>query len=159
MTCQAAVAPGAGHIRKLERARALLESTPLSVTQLLARLGVGAVFFKSGMTKIASWEFTLMLFREEYRVPLLPTETAALLATATELSMPVLLALGLFARLATLPLLGMVVVIQLFVGCAVAAHLDPRPRRLLARPPDRALSVLALGRHGGHDRHAARRRS
>jgi putative oxidoreductase len=115
MTCQAAVAPGAGHIRKLERARALLESTPLSVTQLLARLGVGAVFFKSGMTKIASWEFTLMLFREEYRVPLLPTETAALLATATELSMPVLLALGLFARLATLPLLGMVVVIQLFV--------------------------------------------
>jgi putative oxidoreductase len=114
MTCQAAAAPGAGP-RRLERARALLESTPLSVTQLLARLGVGAVFFKSGMTKIASWEFTLMLFREEYRVPLLPTETAALLATATELSMPVLLALGLFARLATLPLLGMVVVIQLFV--------------------------------------------
>ena len=56
-----------------------------------------------------------MLFRDEYRVPLLPTETAALLATATELSMPVLLALGLFARLATLPLLGMVIVIQLFV--------------------------------------------
>jgi len=41
--------------------------------------------------------------------------SAAPLATATELSMPVLLALGLFTRLATLPLLGMVLVIQLFV--------------------------------------------
>jgi putative oxidoreductase len=115
MTTQAAAAPATGLIHAIERARAALEATPLSIAQLLARLGVGAVFFKSGMTKIASWEFTLMLFRDEYRVPLLPAETAALLATATELSMPVLLALGLFARLATLPLLGMVLVIQLFV--------------------------------------------
>jgi putative oxidoreductase len=45
----------------------------------------------------------------------LTPELAAQLATATELSMPVLLALGLFTRLATLPLLGMVLVIQLFV--------------------------------------------
>ena len=115
MTSQAAAAPSTGLTGQLERARAALEATPLSITQLLARIGVGAVFFKSGMTKLASWEFTLMLFREEYRVPLLPPEIAAPLATATELSMPVLLALGLFARLATLPLLGMVLVIQLFV--------------------------------------------
>jgi putative oxidoreductase len=100
---------------RLERLRGALEATPLSVVQLMARLGVGAVFFKSGMNKIASWEFTVQLFRDEYRVPLLPPEIAAQLATATELSMPVLLALGLFARLATLPLLGMVLVIQLFV--------------------------------------------
>ena len=115
MTSQAAAAPETGLTHRIERARAALEATPLSITQLLARLGVGAVFFKSGMTKIASWEFTLRLVRDEYRVPLLPAETAALLATATELSMPVLLALGLFSRLATLPLLGMVLVIQLFV--------------------------------------------
>jgi putative oxidoreductase len=100
---------------RLDRLRGALESTPLSIVQLMARLGVGAVFFKSGMTKIASWEFTIQLFRDEYRVPVLPPELAAQLATATELSMPVLLALGLFARLATLPLIGMVVVIQLFV--------------------------------------------
>ena len=56
-----------------------------------------------------------MLFRDEYPVPLLPPEIAAPIATATELSMPVLLVLGLFTRLATLPLLGMIVVIQLFV--------------------------------------------
>ena len=115
MTSQAAAAPFTGLIHRIERARAALEATPLSMTQLLARAGVGAVFFKSGMTKIASWEFTLMLFREEYRVPVLPPEIAAPLATATELSMPVLLVLGLFARLATLPLLGMVLVIQIFV--------------------------------------------
>jgi putative oxidoreductase len=115
MMSQAAATHPTGWIHQLERARAALEATPLSITQLLARVGVGAVFFKSGMTKIASWEFTLMLFREEYRVPLLPAEIAAPLATATELSMPVLLVLGLFARLATLPLLGMVLVIQLFV--------------------------------------------
>jgi putative oxidoreductase len=100
---------------RLDRLRGTLESTPLSIVQLMARLGVGAVFFKSGMTKIASWEFTIQLFRDEYRVPVLPPELAAQLATATELSMPVLLVLGLFARLATLPLIGMVAVIQLFV--------------------------------------------
>ena len=105
----------AGLIHHIERVRATLEATPLSIVQLLARFGVGAVFFKSGMTKIASWEFTLMLFRDEYRVPLLPPEIAAPIATATELSMPVLLVLGLFTRLATLPLLGMILVIQLFV--------------------------------------------
>ena len=115
MTSHAAAAPSTGLIHQIERARAALEATPLSITQLLARFGVGAVFFKSGMTKIASWEFTIQLFRDEYRVPVLPPELAAQLATATELSMPVLLALGLFARLATLPLIGMVVVIQLFV--------------------------------------------
>jgi putative oxidoreductase len=115
MMSQAAATHSTGPIHQVERARAALQATPLSITQLLARIGVASVFFKSGMTKIASWEFTLMLFREEYRVPLLPPEIAAPLATATELSMPVLLALGLFARLATLPLLGMVLVIQLFV--------------------------------------------
>jgi putative oxidoreductase len=115
MMSQAAAAPDHGAFHRIERVRTALEAMPLSSVQLLARIGVAAVFFKSGMTKIASWEFTLMLFREEYRVPLLPPEIAAPLATATELSMPVLLAIGLFSRLATLPLLGMVAVIQLFV--------------------------------------------
>jgi putative oxidoreductase len=115
MLSDAVTARPTGLIHHIERIRAALEATPLSIVQLLARLGVGAVFFKSGLTKIASWEFTIMLFREEYRVPLLPPEIAAPIATATELSMPVLLVLGLFTRLATLPLLGMVLVIQLFV--------------------------------------------
>jgi putative oxidoreductase len=115
MMSDAAAARPTGLVHQIDRVRAALEATPLSIVQLLARLGVGAVFFKSGLTKIASWEFTLMLFRDEYRVPLLPPEIAAPIATATELSMPVLLVLGLFTRLATLPLLGMILVIQLFV--------------------------------------------
>jgi putative oxidoreductase len=115
MMTDAAIARPAGLIHQIERVRSALEATPLSIVQLLARLGVGAVFFKSGLTKIASWEFTLMLFRDEYRVPLLPPEIAAPIATATELSMPVFLVLGLFTRLATLPLLGMILIIQLFV--------------------------------------------
>ena len=88
---------------------------PLPVLQLMFRIAVAAVFFKSGLTKIASWELTLQLFQDEYAVPLLPVPLAATLATATELSMPVLLTLGLGARLAALPLLGMTLVIQLFV--------------------------------------------
>ena len=104
-----------GPIGRIDRLRHVLEATPLSIIQLMARVGVGAVFFKSGLTKIASWEFTIQLFRDEYRVPLLPPEIAAPLAAATELTMPVLLVLGLATRLATLPLLAMTLVIQLFV--------------------------------------------
>jgi len=88
---------------------------PLPLLQLMFRVAVAAVFFKSGLTKIASWELTLQLFQEEYAVPLLPVPIAATLATTAELSMPVLLVLGLGARLAALPLLGMTLVIQLFV--------------------------------------------
>jgi putative oxidoreductase len=88
---------------------------PLPLLQLMFRVAVAAVFFKSGLTKIASWELTLQLFQDEYAVPLLPVPLAATLATATELSMPVLLVFGLAARLAALPLLGMTLVIQLFV--------------------------------------------
>jgi putative oxidoreductase len=98
-------------------ARALNElgRFPLPILQLMFRVAVAAVFFKSGLTKIASWELTLQLFQDEYAVPLLPVPVAATLASATELSMPVLLVLGLGARLAALPLLGMTLVIQLFV--------------------------------------------
>lgn len=66
--------------------------------QLAARLYVGAVFFRSGLTKIADWETTLALFQDEYKVPLLPPHLAAVMGTAGELVLPVLLVLGLFGR-------------------------------------------------------------
>jgi uncharacterized membrane protein YphA (DoxX/SURF4 family) len=53
--------------------------------------------------------------RDEYQVPLLEPELAARLATAVELGAPLLLFAGLGTRLATLPLLGMITVIQIFV--------------------------------------------
>ncbi|WP_368744534.1 DoxX family protein [Desertibaculum subflavum] len=92
-----------------------LEAFPLSVIEVLMRIGGGAVFFKSGLTKIANMEITVDLFREEYKVPLLAPEIAAPLATAAELTAPVLLVLGLLTRPAAAALLGMTAVIQLFV--------------------------------------------
>ena len=92
-----------------------LERFPLAVLQLMFRVGVGGVFWNSGQVKIASWQVTLALFEQEYKVPVLSTELAAQLATAVELTCPVLLVLGLAARLATLPLLTMTFVIQVFV--------------------------------------------
>jgi putative oxidoreductase len=94
---------------------ARLERFPLSLLQLLFRLSIAAVFWNSGLTKIASWQTTVVLFRDEYHVPLLPPELAAALAATVELSCPVLLVLGLATRLATLPMLGMTFVIEAFV--------------------------------------------
>ncbi|MGE0040815.1 MAG: DoxX family protein [Vicinamibacterales bacterium] len=88
---------------------------PMSVLLLLIRVGVGMVFFKAGLLKYNSWEFTVLLFRDEYQVPLLAPELAARMAMVQELTLPVLLFLGLGARLATLPLFGMLLVIQTFV--------------------------------------------
>ncbi|HEY9064325.1 MAG TPA: DoxX family protein [Burkholderiaceae bacterium] len=67
---------------------------------LAVRLLVASVFFKSGLTKIASWSSTLSLFQNEYAVPLLPPEVAAWLGTGVELFFPVLLVLGLGSRFA-----------------------------------------------------------
>lgn len=68
--------------------------------QLAARLYVAQVFFMSGLTKLRDWETTLLLFQEEYQVPLLPPVLAAWSGTAGELLLPVLLVLGLGGRLA-----------------------------------------------------------
>jgi putative oxidoreductase len=64
------------------------------------RLYVARVFFMSALTKIQDWSVTLALFTDEYHVPVLPPAVAAALGTATELSMPVLLALGVASRFA-----------------------------------------------------------
>ncbi len=94
---------------------ALLERFPLALFQLLFRVCIGAVFWNAGLTKIASWQTTLTLFRDEYQVPVLPPELAAYMATTIELTCPVLLFLGLATRLATLPMLGQALIIQIFV--------------------------------------------
>jgi putative oxidoreductase len=81
------------------RARRGLDAlAPLA--DLGVRLLLAGVFFQSGLTKIANWSSTLSLFENEYAVPLLPPEIAALLGTGVELFFPVLLALGLGSRFA-----------------------------------------------------------
>jgi putative oxidoreductase len=103
--------PRAGVARWLER----LGRVPLATHQLLFRLGVGAMFMRAGLTKASSWQTTVALFRDEYRVPVLSPELAATLATIFELGCSTLLVLGLGTRLATLPLLAMIATIQLCV--------------------------------------------
>jgi NADH dehydrogenase/putative oxidoreductase len=76
------------------------------------RYWIAAIFFASGLTKIADWQSTLFLFEHEYQTPFLPIWFAAGSATVLELAMPVLLIAGLFTRLATLPLIAMTAVIQ-----------------------------------------------
>jgi putative oxidoreductase len=71
---------------------------------LLARLYVAQVFFSAGLTKLRDWETTLLLFTEEYRVPVLSPHLAAWLGTGGELMLPVLLLLGAGSRLAALGL-------------------------------------------------------
>src|SRR5262245_19498418 len=102
-------------IKALLAARTALECIPLALIQLAMRIAVGAVFFNSGLLKINSWEFAIKLFEDEYKVPFIDPAWAARLAAFNELTFPVLLVLGLATRLATLPLLGMILVIQTLV--------------------------------------------
>ena len=92
-----------------------LEAVPVAVPAFVLRLGVALAFWRSGNVKIASWDTTLLLFANEYRVPLLPPELAATLATTVELTAPILLLLGLATRLGAAAMLGMTLVIQIFV--------------------------------------------
>jgi hypothetical protein len=58
------------------------------------RLAVASVFIKARLTKIASWEVTVELFRHEHEVLVLPPETAAAQAATFERGCSTLLVLG-----------------------------------------------------------------
>lgn len=86
---------------------------------LTARAAIAAIFLQSGRTKVTGLltikDGTYQLFRDEYRLPLVPPEIAAHLAAYAEHLFPLLLILGLFTRGAALALLGMTTVIEVFV--------------------------------------------
>jgi putative oxidoreductase len=121
MSLNAATSPpglimrAAGIPARIASIRSLLARVPLSVHQLLFRLAVAGVFFRTGLQKARGWETTVALFSDEYKLPGFPPEIAAVMATCFELGCSTLLILGLATRLATLPLLGMIMTIQLFV--------------------------------------------
>ena len=107
---------GVSRLRSLvEQARASLERIPLSIPQLLARLAIAGVFFRSGQSKIANWDLTVQLFQDEYHLPLIPPDLAATMGASFELGCSTLIVLGLLTRIAVLPLLGMTAVIEIFV--------------------------------------------
>ncbi len=92
------------------------------VLDLGLRLFLANVFFKSGLTKIKSWDSTLYLFSDVYQVPLLSPQIAATLAASAELGLPVLLVLGLFGRFAAagLFILNAVAVVSYYSGLSEA---------------------------------------
>ncbi|RFC35502.1 MAG: putative oxidoreductase [Candidatus Nitrotoga sp. LAW] len=81
------------------------------------RLYLASIFFKSGLTKVQSWDSTLYLFSDVYNVPLLPPEVAASMAAGAELGLSVLLVLGLFGRFAVAGL-------SILNGVAVISYAD-----------------------------------
>jgi putative oxidoreductase len=101
--------------RFVESLLSRLELIPLGLLQLVFRFSIASVFWKSGQSKIASWDTTILLFTNEYHVPLLSPQMAAGMSASFEFGCSTLIAAGLLTRLATLPLLGMVFVIQTFV--------------------------------------------
>lgn len=111
-----AVGPRAGWNRAADL---LTRLVPHDLLALAARLGIAAIFFLSGRTKVEGFLVltpgAYELFRTEYKLPLLPPEIAAHLAAYAEHLFPVLLVLGLATRLSALALLDMTLVIQVFV--------------------------------------------
>ncbi|MDQ4419271.1 DoxX family protein [Sphingobium sp. DEHP117] len=92
---------------------------PPSLLLLVARLGIAAIFFLSGRTKVEGLftltDSTFYLFETDYALPLLPPVVAAYLATIAEHVFSILLVLGLLTRASAAALLGMTLVIQIFV--------------------------------------------
>ena len=119
-------------VNLVHSAVALCSRLPDAWIALIGRFSVAAIFWKSGQTKvqgfsldIVSGEFRLGmprladavvdLFRDEYRLPLLPPELAATMAAWAEHVFPALILLGLATRFSALALLAMTATIQVFV--------------------------------------------
>jgi len=92
---------------------------PLSLLLLVNRLGIAAVFFMSGRTKVDGLlhitDATYELFRTDYALPFMNPVVAAHVATYSEHVFPILLTVGLLTRPSALALLGMTSVIEIFV--------------------------------------------
>lgn len=97
-----------------------------SIAQLMLRLAIAVPFFKSGLTKwdgflhlsdatvsLFSDEFKLHLFGDEYAYP--APYLMAFISGCMEITMPILLVLGLGTRFAALAILGMTALIQITV--------------------------------------------
>lgn len=85
------------------RAEGLIDKLQ-SLFALAIRLYLARVFLASALTKLHDWNITVALFENEYHVPVLSPAAAALLGTAAELGLPLLLVVGLGTRLAALAL-------------------------------------------------------
>jgi putative oxidoreductase len=92
-----------------------LDAIPYSVIALIARAATFSVFFRSGIQKLSDWHSTLLLFQNEYRLPLLPWNASAYTAASLELGGSTMVLIGLLTRVNVIALLGMTAVIEIFV--------------------------------------------
>lgn len=136
MTNPASAAAAHGKLARLEGlvrcAIGLAERIPHSLIALLGRFSIAAVFWKSGQTKVQGFAIDIVggefqfgmphlsdsvvdLFRDEYRLPLIPPEIAAPMAAFAEHLFPLLILIGLATRFSALALLVMTATIQLLV--------------------------------------------
>jgi len=116
----------------VQRITTAMELIPDSLIAALGRFSIAAVFWKSGQTKIeglaidfVNGEFQFgwpqlsfsakYLFNDEYNLPLIPSDWAAVLVASAEHIFPILLLLGLATRLSALALFIMTLTIQIFV--------------------------------------------
>jgi putative oxidoreductase len=116
----------------IRRIYGLLARIPDSLIAAIGRFSIAAVFWKSGQTKVEGFAIDLVdgvfqlgvphlsssavdLFRDEYKVPVLDPQIAAVMSATAEHVFPMLLLVGLATRPAAAALLGMTLVIQLFV--------------------------------------------
>ncbi len=136
--------PATGPIALWNRIATLLDGwIGHKLIALSSRNAIPAIFLYSARTKVDGLltikDSTFTLFAEEYKVPLLPPEFAAYMATYAEHLFPLLLIIGLCTRLSALALLGMTAVIQIFV------YPDAWPTHLTWAVP----MLYLIGRGGG----------
>lgn len=113
-----AVRPQPGLAGLIVRINALMAAIPYWLVALIARLSIAGVFWRSGQTKLEGWHVSdsaILLFKDEYKLPLIDPTLAAYAATFAEHFFPILLVLGFATRFAALALLIMTLVIQIFV--------------------------------------------
>jgi len=105
---------------KIQPLRRFAEKFASPVLDLIIRIYMAGIFFRSGWGKFKNflnddWGATVFLFQEVHPLPGIPASIAAVMGTAAELVLPVLLAVGLFARFGAAGLLVMTCAIQFLV--------------------------------------------
>ena len=105
-----------GLYARFEPLRDALESYGQPVVSLVARLWMAKIFFDAGWSRVNNWGSQEFLFGFIHPVPFLPPALAAPITTVGELTLAILLAVGLLGRLSATGLLIMTMTIQWIVG-------------------------------------------
>jgi putative oxidoreductase len=82
---------------------------------LTIRIWIGLIFWKAGIIKINDFDTTIDIFTDEYMIPFFPPIFIAFMATFFEIVCSILIFLGFFTRLASIPFIIMSIVIQILV--------------------------------------------